>query len=185
MFKNMTGRTWPLQLVIIALVVSGIAFNRTRANSLGSKSSSPLNSGATAGSKPFDGVVILYSSLPGTSRDQTLRFKFFNPRLEGESDAQAIPVQVSLTDAAGNTVAESREITVAPGGFGVIDFKRADINLPGDSLTGRTETTAKLRTVPLWGLRARGRLFIQVIDDLTGKTTVGGEATLGNFVGVE
>lgn len=97
--------------------------------------------------------------------------KFFNPH-PGQSEGQTLPVQVRLLDASGNAVSETRQLTVPPGGFAVVNFKRTDVNLPGDSLTGRVETTAEVRTTALWGVRAQTRLLFQISDDLTGKTAV-------------
>ena len=94
-----------------------------------------------------------------------------------------MPIQVRLLDAAGNAASETRQITVPPGGFALIDFKRSDVALPGDSLTGRVETIAEFRTVPLWGVRAHGRIMYEVFDDLTGKTTVAGQPEIGDLNG--
>jgi hypothetical protein len=173
MYQKLVRRTWITQVAAISLLIFCIAYTGARAFNHKPQSTETFDPRDTAPqSTSPDGVVILFSSIPGIARGQTLSMRFFNPRVEGESAGRPMPVQVRLLDAAGNVVSESRAITVPPGEFGVINFKRDDVNLPGDSLTGRVETSAELRTVPLWGLRARGRMMYEVFDDLTGKTTV-------------
>jgi hypothetical protein len=172
MYQKLVRRTWIIQLAAVTLMVFCIAYAGARAGNLKSQVVQPVDPNINpAQSTSQDGVVILYSSLPGIARGQTLSLRFSNPLTDGES-SQPLPVQITLLDAAGNAVSQSREVTVMPGEFALINFKRTDINVPGDSLTGRVETSAKVRTVPLWGLRTRGRFGYEVFDDLTGKTTV-------------
>jgi hypothetical protein len=172
MYQKPVRRTWIIQLAAVTLIVFCIAYAGVRARNLKSQGTQPVDPNlSSAQSTNQDGVVILFSSLPGIARAQTLSFRFSNPRVDGES-GQPLPVQVRLLDADGNAVSESRQVTVLPGTFAVINFKRADVNLPGDSLTGRVETSAEVRTVPLWGVRTRPRMMWEVFDDLTGKTTV-------------
>jgi hypothetical protein len=173
MYQKLFHRTWIIQLAAVALLVFCIAYAGARAGNLKSQVVQPVDPNINiAQSTSPDGVVILYSSLPGIARGQTLSLKFSNPLTGGESDGQPMPVQVRLLDADGNAVSESRQVNVLPGTFAVINFKRIDVDLPGDSLTGRVETSAEVRTVPLWGLRTRGRFGYEVFDDLTGKTIV-------------
>jgi len=185
MYRKLVRRTWIIQLAVVSLMVFGLAYTGARAINLKSRITQPIDPNVISPqSTSRDGLVILSSSLPGIARGQTLSLKFFNLQVDGESDGQPIPVQVRLLDAAGNPVSESRQITIPPGGFAVINFKRTDVDLPGDSLTGRVETSAVFRTTQLWGLRARGRLMYEVFDDLTGKTTVALEPTVGNLNGL-
>jgi hypothetical protein len=183
MYQKLVRRTWIVQLAAVSLLVFCLAYSGTRAvnrKSQGRELVDP-NIGRSQSTSP-DGVVILYSSLPGIARGQTLSLKFFNPRVNGGSEGQPMPVQVRLLDAAGNAVSEIRQIIVPPGEFALINFKRNDVNLPGDSLTGRVETSAEFRTMPLWGLRVGSRLMYEVFDDLTGKTTVAWQPIIEDLI---
>ena len=172
MYPKLISRARIIRLAVVSLAVFCLAYTGVRAINFKSPN---LN---LAQSTSRDGVVILFQSIPGIAREQTLRLKFLTLRPNREFDAEPTLVQVRLLDAAGNAVSETRQITLPPEGFGLIDFKRSDVALPGDSLTGRVETIAEFRTTPLWGVRARGRFNYEVFDDLTGKTTVAGQPDL-------
>jgi hypothetical protein len=179
MDRKLVRRTWMIRLAVVGLSVSCLAYSGARALNFKARVAQPVDPNVISPqSTSRDGVVILFSSLPGIAREQTLSMKFFNPRGRGESEGQPLPVQVRLLDEAGNAVSETRQITVPPGGFASINFKRTDVALPGDSLTGRVETTAEFRTRPLWAVRAQPGLLLQVFDDLTGKTTVAMEPAI-------
>jgi hypothetical protein len=154
-----------------------IVYTQTRAGRVAAQSASSIDSNSEAQAQRLDGVAILFSSVPGIARGEIARYTFLNawPTKVGVTEepvGQPVSFQVSLLDGTGKVIAESAEVTVPAGGFGLIDFKRSDIPAAGDSLTGRVETSAKIRTVPLWGLRARPLIQVQVIDDISGKTTV-------------
>ena len=172
MYPKLISRARIIRLAVVSLAVFCLAYTGVRAINFKSPNLNPAQSTSR------DGVVILFQSMPGIAREQTLRLKFLALRPNREFDAEPTLVQVRLLDAAGNAVSETRQITLPPDGFGLIDFKRSDVALPGDSLTGRVETIAEFRTTPLWGVRARGRFNYEVFDDLTGKTTVAGQPDL-------
>jgi hypothetical protein len=172
MYPKLIRRARIIRLAVVSLAVFCLAYTGVRAINFKSPNLNPAQSTSR------DGVVILFQSIPGLAREQTLRLKFLALRPNREFDAEPTLVQVRLLDAAGNAVSETRQITLPPDGFGLIDFKRSDVALPGDSLTGRVETIAEFRTTPLWGVRARGRFNYEVFDDLTGKTTVAGQPDL-------
>jgi len=172
MYPKLMRRARIIRLAVVSLAVFCLAYTGVRAINFKSPNLNPAQSTSR------DGVVILFQSIPGIAREQTLRLKFLTLRPNREFDGEPTLVQVRLLDAAGNAVSETRQITLPPEGFGLIDFKRSDVALPGDSLTGRVETIAEFRTTPLWGVRARGRFNYEVFDDLTGKTTVAGQPDL-------
>lgn len=125
---------------------------------------------ATPSAQPDDGVVILYSSLPGgINREQTLVLTVMNPLLPGSR----MKVQVRLHDALGNVIAERAEQEVAPGGFRSVEFSRADIPIVGDPDTGRivVGATIAFRMSSARNLPEDVPVSTEHIDDLTGTTT--------------
>ena len=115
-----------------------------------------------------DGVVLLFSSLPGGMvRDETLSFTVFNP-----SEIR-IEVRVKLYDEHGNVIAESSENEIRPDEFHSFAFNRNDILLAGEPGTGRLQVRATLafRVFNVRNLPTAVPISTEHINNLTGGTT--------------
>src|SRR5262245_65962475 len=103
----------------------------------------------TAGTQPLaqdntttkTGATALVALAPG----DTLRFTAFNPAPAGEV-GEPISMQMRLYNEQGRVIAKSAEVTIPPGEFRTISFKRDELSLAGEPGTG----ILQVRTVPLW-----------------------------------
>jgi hypothetical protein len=108
----------------------------------------------------------------GMVRGQTARFTVFNPNEPSERERREVFVQVTMLDARGAAIAQSNEISIPPGAFRSVDFKRDDLPLSG----GRAQTRAQVR-YRTFSIVDRTQLTvfptsIELIDDVTGHTTL-------------
>jgi hypothetical protein len=109
----------------------------------------------------------------GLVQGETLRFTAFNP---SETDSgqpnEPISLQMKLYDSHGAVIAVSAKVMIPPGEFRSVDFNRDDLPISGEPGT----TRAQLRTVPLWGLRSRGRFHVSTSLETfsNGSTTAAG-----------
>jgi hypothetical protein len=109
-------------------------------------------------------------SLVGIVPGQTLRVSAMNPFEPSAGDGRKFKMLFAITvlDADGRVIAESDEITLDPGEFHFIDFKRADLPVagePGGRLQARVMFT-KLK------LKMEFPSSVEIVDESTGKTTV-------------
>ena len=70
----------------------------------------------------------------------------------------------------GRVIAQSDEVALDPGQFHSFDVRRADLPLSGEP-GGRVQTRARVIWQKL-GLRAEFPTIVELVDDITGKTTV-------------
>jgi len=111
----------------------------------------------------------------GMARGQTARFTIFNPiePVNTELTRQIILVEVMLMDARGAVIAQSDEITIPPGEFRSVDFKRDDLPVAGE----RAQMRAQVRYRSFYLVdRTRAIGFppasIELIDNDTGHSTL-------------
>ena len=126
--------------------------------------------GAQSSGESNETIVLGKTALVGLARGDMLRFTAFNP-VETESGRPNEPInmQLKLYDAHGDIIAESPQIEIPPGEFRWIDFNRDDLPVAGEPGTGRLQ----VRTVPLWGLRSRHRIFVSVSLETLENSTSG------------
>ena len=111
----------------------------------------------------------------GMARGQTARFTIFNPiePVNTELTRQITLVEVMLMDARGAVIAQSDEITIPPGEFRSVDFKRDDLPVAGE----RAQMRAQVRYRSFYLVdRTRAIGFppasIELIDNDTGHSTL-------------
>jgi hypothetical protein len=148
----------------------------------------PDVSGTAPGEPPTETLSINFEKASfGMARGQTARFTIFNPNEpvdqqgcgdHGTACASArVSIIPALLDQQGSLIAQSAEIEIPPGEFRSIDFNRDAILLPGESGTGRLQTRPVLRVAFARSALqdfdvARLMNSIEIIDNLTGRTTV-------------
>jgi len=124
--------------------------------------------------KTFHSISAGTDYLIGIVPNQTLRviaLNTFAPAAPGEDRREfkmQFAVTVLLED--GRVIAQSDEITLDPGQLRSVDFKRADLPLSGEP-GGRLQAHARLIWKKLH-LKAEFPSSVELIDDITGKTTV-------------
>jgi hypothetical protein len=131
----------------------------------------------TAGSQPLaqdstttkTGATALVALAPG----DTLRFTAFNPAPAGEA-GEPISMRMSLYNEQGRVIANSAEVTIPPGEFRTISFRRDELPLAGEPGTG----ILQVRTVPLWHFTSNIR--VKVTTSLEVMPAPGG-TTSGSF----
>ena len=131
----------------------------------------PLSVGAQSAGRSGETIVVGQTALVGLARGDMLRFTAFNPiKTEAGQRNEPISLQLKLYDAHGDVIAESAQVEIPPGEFRSIDFNRDELPVAGEAGTARVQ----LRTIPLWGVRSRIRLFVatslEIIDNNTSKT---------------
>jgi len=120
-------------------------------------------------------VSLVFHTIPwGMARGQTARFTIFNPSepVKTELTRQVTLVEVMLLDARGAVIAQSDEITIEPGAFRSVDFKRGNLPVAGE----RAQMRAQIRYRSFYLVdRTRAIGFpsasIELIDDDTGRST--------------
>src|SRR5262245_7641253 len=119
------------------------------------------------------------TGLVGLQRGDMLRFTAFNPpTTESGQPTEPLSLRLRFFDEHGDAVAVSAEVVIPPNQFRWVDFNYDDIPITADS-TGRKQ----VRTVPLWGLRTRGRFSVPTSLEITNSTTSAG--TFKFFFNVE
>jgi|SRR5215471_3140854 len=119
------------------------------------------------------------TGLVGLARGEMLRFTAFNPaKTDAGHENEPLIVTLKFFDQDGNVIKESPAVTIPPGGFRSIDTLFDDLPIAADG-TARKQ----VRTMPLWGLRARGRFSVSVALDLVQSST--GAGTFRFFFNVE
>jgi hypothetical protein len=111
--------------------------------------------GAQISAPPPERTKVGTTALMGLARGDMLRFTAFHPE-SADEPREPISMQMKLFDAQGTVIAESPEVLIPAGEFRYVDFHRDDLPLAGDADTG----LAQVRTVPLWGCRARNRFYV-------------------------
>lgn len=117
----------------------------------------------------------------GLVRGQTLRITVFDPnRLRAtKTGAVLTRARIRLLLADGSVIRESPEFVIPEGGFHFVDFSRADLPVPGDSLTGRVQVLAEGTLVIRNGQGLGSSPFSgELINEITGETQ-----TYGGFFG--
>src|SRR5262245_30282634 len=109
--------------------------------------------------------ILSYSLGCGLVPDQTLRVTVLDPNELQPRNEQTEPsrarVRLLLSD--GSVIRQSPEFLVPLGGFNFVDFRRADLPVPGDVLTGRVQVLAQVI------------LFVREHQRLSGLSPVSGE----------
>jgi len=115
-------------------------------------------------------LVNCQTGLIGLQRGDTLRFTAFNPpTTESGQLTEPLSLRLRLFDEHGEIVAVSPEVVIPPNQFRWVDFNYDDIPITADS-TGRKQ----VRTMPLWGLRTRGRFLVSTSLEISNSTTSAG-----------
>jgi len=119
------------------------------------------------------------TGLVGLARGDMLRYTAFNPPTS-ESGQTNLPISLRLRifDEHGDVVAVSPEVVIPPNQFRWVDFSYDDLPITADS-TGRKQ----IRTMPLWGLRARPRILVSTSLEISNSTT--GAGTFRFFFNLE
>jgi len=138
----LTVRLAAIMLLTVCALQPGVYAQNT-ANGAGRDSSQ-------APSLQTDGVVILFSSLPGgLARGEALRVTWANLNDEDPDKRVIDPLRLSvkLFDANGHTIEQREAQAVGAGKFQSFDFKRDMINLPGEAGTGRLQIRCEVEII--------------------------------------
>ena len=133
-----------------------------------------------------DTHVDLYQNIwinPGLARRQTLRYTWANrdDATPPKREIEPLRIRVRLLAANRSVIAEQEAAAVAPGQFQSFDFNRDEISLPGESPTGRLQTTLEATVsgqikypnrVLNQGIPETFEDSVEVIDNSTGQTAV-------------
>jgi len=121
--------------------------------------------------------ILSYSLGVGLAPDQTFRITVLGPNQRPPRNEQSEPARarVRLFLADGTTISQSPEFLIPEGEFNFVDFRRADLPVPGDSLTGRVQVLAQV----ILFVRDHNRLALspvsgEIINAITGQTRVYG-----------
>ena len=121
--------------------------------------------------------ILSYQMGIGLIPNQTLRVTVFDPNQLRPRDEQREPVRarIRLLLADGTLIRQSVDFLIPEGGFSFIDFRRIDLPVSGDSLTGRVQVLAKAFLF-VRDPRASDLSLVsaEIIDATTGKTLVYG-----------
>lgn len=110
------------------------------------------------------------TALIGLTRGDMLRFTAFNPpTTEAGHPTEPLSLRLRFFDQLGAVIAVSPEVVIPPDQFRSVDINYDDLPIAADS-TGRKQ----VRTMPLWGLRSRGRFFVPTSLEVTNTTTSAG-----------
>ena len=159
-----------------ALALLGLCFMQPTVHVAQTTRAAPASS--SAGGQ--DSIWIdIGSPILGIAPGQTLRISALNPLAPPGGDGRKYKMlfAVTILDLDGRVVALSDEITLDPGEFHSFDFKRADLPLGGEPVTGRLQVLSLIRARFFPGIAARipqGKLpvAVELIDDSNGKTVV-------------
>jgi hypothetical protein len=124
--------------------------------------------------------ILSYSMGIGLVPDQTLRITVLDPnQLQREDVQEPARARITLFLADGSPIRQSPELLIPEGGFNFVDFRRTDLPVPGDSLTGRVQVLAKVMLF-VRDPRPTGLSPVsgEIINATTGQTQV-----YGGFVG--
>jgi len=119
--------------------------------------------------------ILSYSLGIGLVPDQTLRVTVLDPNRRQQRNEPSEPARarVRLFLADGTLIRQSPEFLIPEGGFNFFDFRRADLPVPGEVLTGRVQVLAKIilfvRDVQPTGLSP---VSGEIINTTTGQTQV-------------
>jgi hypothetical protein len=130
--------------------------------------------------------VDLYQNIwlnPGLARGQTLRYTWANLSNPDAQKREINPllIRVRLLAADRSVLAEQEAPAVAAGQFQSFDFNRDEINLPGESLTGRLQTIVEATVSGRFkysgivlkpGILETFEDSVEVLDNSTGQTSV-------------
>jgi hypothetical protein len=125
-----------------------------------------------AQSRPEADVTLVNGQtvLIGLTRGDMLRFSAFNPpTTEAGQATEPLSLRLRFFDDRGAVVAVSPEVVIPPDQFRSVDINYDDLPIAADS-TGRKQ----VRTMPLWGLRSRGRFFVPTSLEIANSTTSAG-----------
>jgi len=118
-----------------------------------------------SGHNPADGSVRFLSTSVGINPVQSLTFSARNLSKPDET-GEPIVLQVNAYDQNGDLIAVSPQVEIPPNEFRTVRLDYNDLATPGEPGTGRKQ----IRTVPLWGLRARTRLPVAVSLEIVNAT---------------
>ena len=111
--------------------------------------------------------------LIGLTRGDMLRFTAFNPpTTEIGHPTEPLGLRLRFFGENGALVAVTPEVLIQPDQFRSVDLNYDDLPITADS-AGRKQ----VRTMPLWGLRTRGRFFVSTYLEVANSTT----GTTGTF----
>ena len=134
-----------------------------------------------AQSRPEADVTLVNGQtvLIGLTRGDVLRFTAFNPPTSESGQTNlALSLRLRIFDEHGDVAAVSPEVVIPPNQFRWVDFSYDDLPIAADS-TGRKQ----VRTMPLWGVRARSRFLVSTSLEIANSTTSAG--TFKFFFNVE
>ena len=125
-----------------------------------------------AQSRPEADVALVNGQtvLIGLTRGDVLRFTAFNPPTSESGQTNlALSLRLRIFDEHGDVAAVSPEVVIPPNQFRWVDFSYDDLPIAADS-TGRKQ----VRTMPLWGVRARSRFLVSTSLEIANSTTSAG-----------
>jgi hypothetical protein len=134
-----------------------------------------------AQSRPEADVTLVNGQtvLIGLTRGDVLRFTAFNPPTSESGQTNlALSLRLRIFYEHGDVAAVSPEVVIPPNQFRWVDFSYDDLPIAADS-TGRKQ----VRTMPLWGVRARSRFLVSTSLEIANSTTSAG--TFKFFFNVE
>ena len=112
-------------------------------------------------------LVAGQTALIGLTRGDMLRFTAFNPpTTETGHPTEPLSLRLRFFDQLGAVLAVTPEVLIPPDQFRSVDINYDDLPIAADS-TGRKQ----VRTMPLWGLRTRGRFFVPTSLEVANSTT--------------
>ena len=133
-----------------------------------------------------DGVVLLFSSLPGAiDRGQTLRVSLANLiRLDGrDQNPVEVRAQVKLFDSQGRIIAQTGEVMVTTNQFRSFDFNRDRLPQPGEERSGRLQVRDELTVRCIGVIRDEALIirqkvlgFLPASSELSDNSTGGSQA---------
>jgi len=125
--------------------------------------------------------ILSYSLGIGLVPDQTLRISVLDPNQFQSRQEQSEPVRarVTLFLADGTPIRQSPEFLIPLGGFNFVDFRRTDLPVPGDSITGRVQVLAKI----ILFVRDPRPTGLSPVSGVIINTTTGQTQVYGGFIG--
>jgi len=112
-------------------------------------------------------LVQTQSSLLGLAYGQTLRVHV--AQTSRGSRTGILRARITLNDGDGNVIAQSSELSIAPGKFDSYEFPRNALPLTGDLNTGRVQMAANV-FLKFGDKRGEASVSLELLDETTGRT---------------